>query len=414
MNNKKKLAVISSWKEACGIASYTECLVPEFEKYYNVDIFSLKTEILNNTNKNISKMGDELIKKIAEKIVDYDYVNIQFEVGLFGRTKTQVYNRLMKLVNASNNLIITFHSINLNGMDIQLKNFIQSNPIKLLKQNMRENYWPNFYYNVFVKLKNLSKNKNINVIVHNKRDRDIIKRVTGFKNVYDFPLALYNKEIRSREKDKIKAKNFKEKYNLAQDDKVIGLFGFVSLYKGHETAIKALKYLPDNYKVVIFGAQHPHNIQSFTVIDKYLERLLNLIENIDKEISKNKAENSLLISQRVIFSGSATDDEFIDAMMYSDFVVLPYLEVNQMGSGVAANALECKANILMSNTKCFHEIKKYFPNCFETFDIGNYFELSNQILNWKNDYSSNIERCLKYYNLENNILNYKKIFEGTK
>lgn len=408
----KKLAVISSWDEPCGIATYAECLIPEFKNYYETDILPLNTEVLQNSNRNIMKIGDRLIDEIAQKVKNYDCVNIQFEVGLFGVDRNQVYERVMKLVRASRNIIITFHSINLDGGDLNLRKFISTWPIKVLMNYKRENYWSDFYMKLFTSLKKLSKTKNVHIIVHNKRDCDKIKKMVGFQNVHDFPLGMYSKEIRNRERTVEKRKEFLSRYNLNEDTVVLGTFGFVSLYKGHETLIKALSLLPNNYKMIVFGAQHIRSIKPFKEVDEYLSKLLQVISDKDAEISKVKNTDKIPLHDRIIFAGSVTDEEFQDAMAYSDFVVLPYLEVKQMASGVATTALESKARVIMSNTNCFNELKRYYPHCFKQFDIGNYLELVHCIKNWKEDYSSNIEKSLEKYNLEENVKNYHDIFEG--
>lgn len=407
----KKLAIISSWKEPCGIASYVSYLLPEFQKYFKTDILPLKTEILQNTGSNISKMGDQLIDQIASRVSEYDYVNIHFEVGLFGVSRSQVYRRLMKIVKAAKNVIVTFHSINLKGADFHIKNFVCKNPVGELIALEKNNYWPDFYKNVFQEFSKLSKKKNIHVIVHNRRDRDAIRRITGFKNVHDYPLAMYNAQIRNKVKTEEQRYEFKKKYGLASDDIVLGVFGFVSMYKGHETVIQALSYLPDNYRMIIFGGQHIRGIQPFIPVDKYLSQLLDLIIQKDEKNTKGQDMKKLL-RQKIIFAGGVTDEDFMEAMEYSDFVILPYMEVNQMASGVATNALECRAKIIMSNTNCFHELNRYFPNCFKRFDIGNYLELVNCIERWEDKYDENIKKCLKKYNVENNVKNYVAIFEG--
>ncbi len=59
-----------------------------------------------------------------------------------------------------------------------------------------------------------------------------------------------------------------------QGAKVIGLFGYISNYKGIETAISALAELPKNYVLALFGSQHPQSVKLDTPIDAYLESLI--------------------------------------------------------------------------------------------------------------------------------------------
>ena len=92
--------------------------------------------------------------------------------------------------------------------------------------------------------------------------------------------------------------------------------------------------------------------------------------------------------------------------------MLPYLEVNQGGSGIASLVLETKIKALYSNNKAFDELNKYFANTFSRFDIGNYMELAKKIKDYKENYTLKIDDCLETYNIENNIIFHKNIFEG--
>ena len=41
---------------------------------------------------------------------------------------------------------------------------------------------------------------------------------------------------------------------------LVGVFGFLNEYKGITTAIQALRYLPANHHLLIFGGVHPQEI----------------------------------------------------------------------------------------------------------------------------------------------------------
>ena len=109
----KKLAIISSYNESCGNASYTEVLRQGFSEYYEVDVLPLQLDILGSNASNIKKIADEHIEDLAKSLKNYDYVNIQFEAGLYGNNKKDICRRMKKLINASNNLIVTMHRIDL-------------------------------------------------------------------------------------------------------------------------------------------------------------------------------------------------------------------------------------------------------------------------------------------------------------
>ena len=395
----KKLAIISSYHELCGIATYTEALEKEFKKHFHVDVLSLDLDLLNSSNSMIRKRGDQHIKELAKKVKEYDYVNIQFESGLYGAYPGEIYKRIKWIVEASSNLVITFHSVYTPVSIIDknlLKKIVSDGVKKTMEYFFKQLVYPRLYTKIMSLVKKEANNKNIHIMVHNKKDKMKIELLYGFSNVEAFPLTYLTKENRLITPDNNRL--FREKYGFSAKDKIIGLFGFISRYKGYDTAFKALLELPDNYKVLVCGGQHPMSVKPFEPIEPFMKELVTYID-------KNKK-----LENRIAWAGSLTHNDFIDSMRNCDFVVLPYMEVNQSGSGIACLAIESGANLIMSNSKTFNELKKFYKGCFDSFDIGNYRELAYKILNYKYQHRKNIEEALEKYNIENNILTYKKCF----
>lgn len=400
--SRKKLAIISSYNEDCGNASYTEALRREFDKYYDVDIFPLQLDLLQSNHNRLVELGNRHIQDICRKLKAYDFVNIQFEAGLYGNNRKLILKRVKKLIRAGSNVIVTMHRVDVpkSYFDRETVNILLSGHfMQSLKQFRRENYFAHLYPQVALEVKKKNRRGRANIIVHSKRDAKNIRLIFRVPFVYDFPLSFLNRQERERERSEEQAAAFKKRYGLEQDDTAIGIFGFVTAYKGHETAVHALKYLPETYKLLVFGSQHPSSIAMNCPIDKFEEQLLN---KIDK----------LKLDGRVLFCGNLDDGQFIDALYCCDFSVLPYLEVNQSGSGIASLAIETGIPSLFSNNKAFAELQKYFPGCFERFDIGNHLELADKIMNYQDVYRENRKKALEKYNIENNIRLYRKVFEG--
>lgn len=398
---RKKLAIVSSYHELCGNATYTEVLKNEFSKYYDVDVMALNLKWLGSANHRLQKLAEGHIKEIANRLKGYDYVNIQFEAGLYGTYPGEIIRRIKTLINASNNLIFTMHRVDVRESIFDrkvLKGFLSTSIFANLKRFRRQNYFPIVYRDIIQCLKKQSKTKKIHILVHTKKDSDTVKYVYGFENVCDFPITFLTKAQREIY-PRISSRNeFYQKYGIDDEDITIGLFGFIADYKGHDTAIRALKYLPSNYRILVFGSQHPMSIVPYEKINPYIHSLMEMIEKMK-------------LTNRVWFLGSLSDEDFIKALYCCDYSVLPYLETNQGGSGIASLVLETQIKSLFSNNYSFAELSRYFPNCFETFDIGNYQELAYKIEHYDKDYRSNINQCLGKYNIENNILFQKKLFE---
>ena len=419
----KKMAIISSYRISCGIADYTERLEPVFRQYYDVEVLPLDVEVLKSANKELVQQGNLMIDNIAQRVKEFDYVSIQFEVGLFGPTEPIVRQRLFKILNNCKNVILTFHSVNFNSAPFPKKILLSRHFLRELKDYLGSQRWPKFYDRVVKKIQQLDNiaGRSASIVVHDNKTKRLVQRLYNFNHIYAHPLGLSSEAERAIPHTAEEVAGFKKQYHLPENVKTIGVFGFVSEYKGHMVALKALRHLPQNYHLMIFGAQHPAAIQPFVSIDGYLNQLLNYIEECNQSDLKNAKSLSQFtkeplkpFSERVHFVGEVNNYEFSKAMRCCDFVALPYIEVNQMGSGIAALAIENRAKMVFANTKCFAELQEFFPDCFSKFDIGNYQQLAYNILHFEDKYQENIDRALKEHNLEINVKEYISIFERTE
>lgn len=206
---------------------------------------------------------------------------------------------------------------------------------------------------------------------------------------------------------------------MPENVKAIGVFGFLSSYKGFETAIRAMRYLPEDYHLYIFGGVHPNDIPEKRV-QTYVKKLMSEVTTdytlLDRLLGKmpesnadpadlgdlHKGAGSLSspvhlsvdsiahahglvkgmadsLVNRVHFVGALTDEQFYGAMASCDVVVLPYQEVMQSSSGPASLAIELGRRTLLSRTRGFLQLGRYFPNRLEFFDVGNHLQLVSLI-----------------------------------
>ncbi|MGB6975936.1 MAG: hypothetical protein WBE18_00530 [Gammaproteobacteria bacterium] len=399
----KKLAIVSSYSDLCGNASYTESLCREFAKYYDVEIFALNSHI----NKLHAGAAKKRLGEMAKQLKKFDLVNIQFEGGLYGNDPKTIYQNFKQLAKASKNLIVTLHRYDpkltfaIKSVFLEFVRYGKRDAWQNIKKNLRENAYRNFE-NVALKVVEYCKKNKIAIIVHTERDKLLIQSTHNYQNVYGHPLSFLPKETIDAYKMNVSKPDFLKKYALTEKNVCIGIFGFISRYKGHDTMLKALNYLPDNHVALIFGTQHPLSIMQYTDTDPYLAELITLVRG-DKK-------NSL--KERVRFCGSLGNDDFINALLCCDFTVLPYLEVNQGGSGIASLALEMGTKAIFSQNLAFLELAKYAPNCFEMFSIGNYLELADTIRHYVEDNSLALDNYYKNYNIHTSIRLYRDIFEN--
>lgn len=394
---KEKLGILSSFNELCGNASYTKALAEGLKQHYDVTVVPLNVELLR---KEQSKSAKTHMKKVCEQLATFDRVNIQFEAGLFGATLKSIRKRFFQAAKASKNLVITMHRVH----DKErypaitfLGKCLLTGKFKRLVIAYQNTYANNRHTKLYNKVVRYCKRKGIPIIVHTKRDRELIEVKLNYDKVFDHPLCFYDQEYIESVAKSFSRSDFCKSHSLEEDKIYIGIFGFISAYKGHDTVIRALEFLPRNYEVLIFGAQHPHTIRLQEPINDYIDALLKLIRNTK-------------VSNRVKFYGLLNDEDFLKALLACDFNILPYLEVNQGGSAIAALSLETNSQTIFSQNCAFYELSKYAPNSFKMFTIGNHLELANAIKTYrKAEFTPHLSAYHEKYNINTSAALYKQL-----
>lgn len=429
----KKLAIISTYNENCGNASYTHVLMKAFSKYVEVDIIPLDLFLLQNQSKSLVSAGDRHIKQIAAKLADYDYVNIQFEGGLYGARIADVYRRICWLIDAAPNVTLTMHRVDFDQapLSLALRTGIAARSYHRFKVMRGGNKFASLSKNVVRHCNRASKRKNVWIKVHTRRERRSVSEIYSNPKVYDYPLAFLTPAEQADAWSHDNRATFLKKHGFAPSDKVIGLFGYLSNYKGIETAIEALAHLPGEYKLGLFGSQHPQTVKRGEPINPYLQSLFDLMNDLDDQwykknqrnasltnISKKRASEAdyevtntgqpISISERIRFVGSLPDPDFIEALRLCDATVLPYAEVGQSMSGVAVLGIEAGAKMICANNHSFFETRRYYPDTFLGFDMGNAYELAQKITRCTNNPQEAERReprmlALAEYNIDSSV-----------
>jgi glycosyltransferase involved in cell wall biosynthesis len=431
----KRLAIISSYNEACGNATYTHALKNAFSRHYDVEVLPLDLFLLQSPGPLFTRAGDCHIAEMCKKLKSFDYVNIQFEAGLFGSYPAEIVRRVTSLIAASKNLVFTFHRIDLpvNAPWLQYLRSLRRMDAKIFLATRKQILDSHIYARLLKVLKQQARRRNVWLMVHTKREARILRDIFGFRNVRDFPITFLTAAERDRYLATADRATFLQGLSLPPDAKTLSGFGFISGYKGFETLIRTLRELPSSYRLLIFGSQHPQSIKMNVELDPYLESLLDEIDvgphkpdrtnNFfqDKEellkwasltLKKRLQRDEGSIRDRVIFFGNLPDDEFINAMICSDAIVLPYVETGQSMSGVASLALETKARSFFSNNNSFRELTKYYGRSFHTFDIGNYKELAWKVVNATKRFDAVLDERYHTYNIDNNVTAHRECWEG--
>lgn len=377
----KKLAIISSFNESCGNAAFTKVIRDSIHAYtqQKVEVIGLNLPLLQSSQRKERKLADIYINDLCKKLRTFDAVNIQMEAGLYGSIPSDIVKRVSYLATACPITSVTLHSPRLISQDQQsfrlgIKKILKLQLIKGLKI-LASSLAPAIHIATNRKiLKNIIKAR-CKLIVHTLRAREQINNLYRYDNVEVHPLKMVEarKEVSSTFLPLIK-----KGLGIEENAIIIGMFGYISLYKGHIEALSALKHLPTNYKLMIFGRQHPQTIRS-NQIDSYINLLV-------LKISK-----SSLLRGRVFFMGELNEKDFVQAASEVDIVWLPYHENGQDGSGIASICCDVAKRVLASSSFAFDELTKLIPyKNMIRFDIGNYLEMAQKtelLINQENSHS---------------------------
>ncbi|SFR42898.1 hypothetical protein SAMN04488005_1836 [Yoonia tamlensis] len=400
--NKPRLAIVSTFNDQCGIAGYTRALLTQLHNAFEIEVFDLDQSLMRATQGNLLTAADAQIKSFCDAFAGFDAVNIQLEYGTLGSMPSDISRRFKALVDAAPALSVTFHTI------LPNQEFPKD---KFREQFFRVQIWncyattsrylaaKRFRKQIYDTLLLAQTRKPVSIIVHTPRDAKAMRIAEGFKTVYDHPLAFLTPE-------KIAALTALDGPNALaslpgrqRERVVVGVFGFLSSYKGIQTVIRSLRHLPDNFELAIFGGLHPGEIRPSehggpAETHPYLQSLLEeakIDETIAQAVAGDgktpKPATSLQefvkspqnLRDRVHFMGVLDDDRLAAAMGAVDVVVLPYFETGQASSGPMSIATEMGARVIASRIQAFMQFEKYKPGRVTFFDAGNYLELAQRI-----------------------------------
>lgn len=396
---KKKLAIVSTFDDLCGIAGYTRFLIKQLEHDFDVEVFDLDQFFMRATDRRVRKLADKMVRDFCRRARSYDFVNVQLEHGTLGHNATDIIRRFRWIAQAAPALSVTFHTsllrepLDSRAILRDLAALRISKALSALSHHRRVKRMDSSFSSL---LRKLSWRKPVNVIVHTRRDMRVMRYVNRLKSVYDHPLSFLAPAEASALRATTRRADIAGLAPLPDQARLIGVFGFLSEYKGFDTVIRALHILPEDHHLLIFGAVHPNEIKKGETVYPYLRKLLDEtyvdrslfdgLGNATVSVAAQAERNGLFVSHprnigaRVHFLGAQSDEGFARAMAVCDHVVLPYLEVGQSASGPMSIAVEMGCRVIAARNHAFLQFARYHPDAIEFFDIGNHLELAERIL----------------------------------
>jgi glycosyltransferase involved in cell wall biosynthesis len=196
------------------------------------------------------------------------------------------------------------------------------------------------------------------IIVHNKPTRE---------NLISFGIEATQIAVVKHPVSKLsgipESREIHEKLHVVKGDIVYATVGFISKSKGVFHAVKALKYLPANYKLAIIGGVHPDSNDT------------SLLDELSDYIYDNK------LSDRVYITGFVEDDNRLNALIQEvDICVYPYDKqyYDYVSSGSLNLAMANGKPVIAYRTRSLLELNEEQETINFT-KSGNYYELARAI-----------------------------------
>jgi glycosyltransferase involved in cell wall biosynthesis len=281
----------STHNEDCGIAKYQQQFIQGMEA-----VEGLYTEYFEYSPNQTKKMSaadfDGILSLLESKLRDFDVLHIQHELSFF--KNYELRQIIDKADSLNKKIIVTVHT----APDAQLVQptlggFGPRSLLHYTRQIVSKKRFLNRYVNPLLKADV--------VVVHNESTKqNLIKYGLSSQHVRTIrmpvPVAADIKQ----------STQIKKSLNYKKGDIIYATVGFLSAAKGIFQAVKALNYLPDNYKLAIIGGLHPD--AEPTILDE----LADLI-------------TQLHLQERVYITGFVDDDDELNALVgESDICVYPF------------------------------------------------------------------------------------------
>lgn len=380
-NHKPSLAIVSSHNINCSLAHYADALKDFLHPTFNVEVIDLKTsQLLRQEGENYQKMSEAHIDQLCARLQEFDLVNIHLELGLYGTSTESILSRIVKICQAAGRLILTVHTI-----DYKEAQTGHSHVYQQIMQTLKQRPSSNPFH----------------LITHLPQESALVEKMYAINNVTDFPLLFLTNERRKKFQQSRNQNVWKKQFGFKEEDITIGMFGLLSAHKNYLHALRTLNLLPAHYKLLIVGEAHHMNIKEWKV-DPVIQEMVSYLDDHPA------------LMDRVVFTGRLDDAKYFEDLANIDFVLLPSFEVGQSGSSTLSAGLELSCAILKSNTSNTPGYETYFPNCFETFDIGNYYETKHKILYFDKTKLSNLNKKLESFSEVQLRQTYMNIYELMK
>jgi len=333
-----RILSLSTFGRACGIADYNSDLATAVREQGDVfDIVPIDPPLIASRSR--AQVAAKFESEFISRLKDYDAGVIQHEMSFFGSRLWQsylVFGDLLRSVRRSGKpVFIYFHTrfptVHLGKSVRGIGGFFI---LKML---------------IWRIAREIKKSRNIRAVVHGSVAKDhFVKLGVPPEKISDvlFPAARMSSAAAP--------------YVPKPDGPItLLIFGFVAQYKGYETALTAMRFLPDNVRLVIAGDRHPLNAG-----DRTLDAIYGYLETgrwighsvLGWGLDRPSDIGFDTLKSRVEVTGYIPSGDLERIISSADIILAPYTDQGPAGSSALSWAFAAGKPIIASSVTAFAEI----------------------------------------------------------
>lgn len=341
----------SSRYEECGVAKYLDHYIKGM-----VDAPHIKNEYFEVSPYETPNMSPTDLQNMAAKLQktlkDYDVLHVQHEFGLYAHDS---FRRVVEAgKKAGKKVVLTMHispSMHGGSKEVRLHGLGPHSLVHYLREKRNQK---NFFYTYVDPFRMADL-----LLVHNDVTADSLRR-------FGIPDERIKKIIHPVQAFETPPRTTRitEALNKKDGDVIYCTIGFIHRYKGLFEAVKALKYLPENYKLAILGGMKEDS-DDVAIYDK----LCDLISDWG-------------LRDRVYITGFVKTDEELNSLIREcDICIYPYDRVYYAGvsSGSLNLAFANDMPVVTFPTATFKEIAAISDGATVLTETFAYYELAREI-----------------------------------
>lgn len=351
MTKIKVLQFTSLSSDNCGVGKYQKNFI---DYHQNSQEDKIETRIFGVSPYQTRLMSEaeleEVTQRLKKELKDYDILHIQHEFGLYSGTE------FAQLVDVAKELgkkvVVTVHLSPALAFKFKPRQGIGPRSVLLVLRQRR-------LHRIFVERHIIPMQKADLLITHNN---GATKSLVDYGISKDNILQIKHPVLPQVQPD-ILSSEIADNLHKKPGDILYATIGFMHKYKGIEDAVRALKYLPENYKLAIIGGMQPisHEVNIYN-------KLADLIDVLN-------------LKDRVYITGFVQEDDRLNALIREvDVCVYPYNNAyyGQVSSGALNLAFANEKPVVAYPTDSFKESNSEFGQIVLTGSQA-YYELAREL-----------------------------------